>query len=58
MIKFTLTRRVTVEEIYEVVAETPLEAIALAEEGVGLNESIEVSTGSFRVENSESGFDR
>ena len=58
MIKFTLVRRVTVEEIYEVVAETPLEAIALAEDGVGLNESFEVSSGSFRVENSEPGFDR
>ena len=58
MTKFTLVRRVTVEEIYEVVAETPMEAIALAEDGVGLNESIEVSSGSFRVENSEPGFDR
>ena len=58
MIKFTLVRRVVVEEIYEVVAETRLEAIALAESGEGLNESFEVSTGPFRVENSEPGFDR
>ena len=56
MTKFTLTRRVVVEEIYEVVAETPMEAIALAEDGVGLNESIEVSVGSLSIENSEPGF--
>ena len=58
MIKFTLVREVVVEEIYEVVAETPMEAIALAEAGTGFSVSFEVSTGSFRVENSESGFDR
>ena len=58
MIKFTLVRRVTVEEIYEVVAETPLEAIALAEAGVGLNESFEVSAGSFGIVNSEPGYYR
>ena len=56
MIKFTLVRKVVIEEIYEVVAETPLEAIALAEDGVGLNETFEVSSGSFRIENSEPGF--
>jgi len=58
MIKFTLVRKVVVEEIYEVVAETPIEAIALAEDGVGLNETFEVSSGSFRIENSEPGFSR
>jgi hypothetical protein len=58
MIKFTLVRKVIVEEIYEVVAETPIEAIALAEAGEGLNETFEVSTGSFRIENSEPGFSR
>ena len=58
MIKFTLVRKVVIEEIYEVVAETPLEAIALAEDGVGLNETFEVSSGSFRIENSEPGFSR
>jgi hypothetical protein len=57
MTKFTLTRRVVVEEIYEVVAETPMEAIALAEDGVGLNESIKVSVGSLKIENSEPGFE-
>ena len=57
MTKFTLTRRVVVEEIYEVVADTPMEAIALAEDGVGLNESIKVSVGSLRIENSETGFE-
>lgn len=56
MTRFTLVRKVVVEEIYEVVAETPLEAIALAEDGVGLNETFEVSSGSFRIENSEPGF--
>ena len=58
MTKFTLVRRVTVEEIYEVVAETPLEAIALAEAGEGLDASFEVSSDSFRIENSEPGFYR
>ena len=58
MTKFTIVRRKLVEEIYEVVAESSLEAIALAESGEGLNESFEVSTGPFRVENSEPGFDR
>jgi hypothetical protein len=58
MVKFTLVRRVVVEEIYEVVAEGIADAIALAESGEGLNERFEVSTGHFRVENSESGFDR
>ena len=58
MTKFTIVRRVLKEEIYEVVAETPIEAIALAEAGEGLNETFEVSTGSFRIENSEPGFSR
>jgi hypothetical protein len=58
MTKYTLVRRVVVEEIYEVVADTPLEAIALAESGEGLNESFIVNPGSFRIENSEPGFDR
>jgi hypothetical protein len=58
MIKFTIVRNVTVEEIYEVVAATPLEAIALAEDGVGLNECIKVGVGSFKIVNSEPGFDR
>lgn len=58
MTKFTLVRKVVVEEIYEVVAKTPLEALALAEAGEGLQESFRLNEGSFRIENSESGFTR
>ena len=58
MIKFTLVRRVLVEEIYEVVAETPLEAIALAKSGEGLDERFEVEGGSIHIAKSEPGFDR
>ena len=58
MMKFTLTRRVVVEEIYEVVAETPMEAITMAEAGEGLNETFEVSTGSLSIVNAEPGFER
>ena len=58
MTRFTLVRRVVVEEIYEVVAETPMEAIAMAEDGEGLNETFEVSTGSLSIVNAEPGFDR
>ena len=56
--KFTLTRRVVVEEIYEVVAETPLEAIAMAEAGEGLEERFEVSAGSLDIINALPGFER
>jgi hypothetical protein len=58
MTKFTIVRRKLVEEIYEVVAESSLEALTLAKQGEGLNESFIVNPGSFRIENSEPGFDR
>jgi len=58
MIKFTIVRRVLVEEIYEVVAETPLEALALAKSGEGLNETFDVGGGSYHIANSQPGFDR
>ena len=40
MTKFTIVRRVLVEEIYEVVASNPVEAIELAKQGEGLQESV------------------
>ena len=49
MIKFTIVRHVTVKEIYEVVAATPMDAIAKAEAGEGLNETIKVGVGSFGI---------
>jgi hypothetical protein len=58
MIKFTIVRNVTVEEIYEVVAATPLEAIALAEAGEGLNETTKVGVGSFKIVNVLPGSER
>lgn len=58
MTKFTIVRNVTVEEIYEVVANTPTEAIKLAEAGEGLTESFATEQSGFRVENSVPGFDR
>ena len=58
MIKFTIVRNVTVEEIYEVVAATPLEAIALAEAGEGLDETIKVGVGSFKIVNVLPGSER
>jgi hypothetical protein len=58
MTKFTIVRRKLVEEIYEVVAESSLEALKLAKQGEGLNESFIVNPGSFRIENLSPGFDR
>ncbi len=58
MKKFTIVRRVMVEEIYEVVANQPAEAIELAKAGEGLNESFKVEEGTYRVENMEAGFER
>ena len=58
MTKFTIVRRVLKEEIYEVVAETSLEALSLAKQGEGLNESFIVDPGSFRIEGLSPGFDR
>ena len=58
MTKFTIVRRKLVEEIYEVVAESSLEALKLAKQGEGLNESFIVNPGSFRIENLLPGFDR
>jgi hypothetical protein len=58
MRKFTIVRRVLVEEIYEVVASQPAEAIELAKQGEGLQQSINVEDGSYRIENSEPGFER
>jgi hypothetical protein len=56
MIKFTIVRRVMVEEIYEVVANQPAEAVALAKAGEGLQESFKVEEGTYRVENMETGY--
>jgi hypothetical protein len=58
MTKFTIVRRKLVEEIYEIVAESSLEALTLAKQGEGLNESFIVDPGSFRIENLSPGFDR
>jgi len=58
MTKFTIVRRVLVEEIYEVVSSNPVEAIELAKQGEGLQESFKVEDGSYRIENSEPGFER
>ena len=58
MTKYTIVRQVLVEEIYEVIADTPLKAIELAKAGEGLNESFKLNDGSYRVENSESGFEK
>jgi hypothetical protein len=58
MTKFTIVRRKLVEEIYEIVAESSLEALKLAKQGEGLNESFIVNPGSFRIENLSPGFDR
>jgi hypothetical protein len=58
MTKFTIVRRKLVEEIYEVVAESSLEALKLAKQGEGLNESFIVNPGSFRIENLSPGFER
>ena len=58
MTKFTIVRRKLVEEIYEVVAESSLEALTLAKQGEGLNESFIVNPGSFRIENLSPGFER
>ena len=58
MTKFTIVRRVLKEEIYEVGAETSLEALSLAKQGEGLNESFIVDPGSFRIEGLSPGFDR
>jgi hypothetical protein len=58
MTKYTIVRRKLVEEIYEVVAESSLEALKLAKQGEGLNESFIVNPGSFRIENLSPGFDR
>jgi hypothetical protein len=58
MTKFTIVRRKLVEEIYEVVAESSLEALKLAKQGEGLNESFIVNPGSFRIENMSPGFDQ
>ena len=58
MLKFTIVRRVLVEEIYEVVASNPVEAIELAKQGEGLQESFKVEDGSYRIENSKPGFER
>jgi hypothetical protein len=58
MTKFTIVRRKLVEEIYEIVAESSLEALKLAKQGEGLNESFIVNPGSFRIENLSPGFER
>jgi hypothetical protein len=58
MTKYTIVRRKLVEEIYEVVAESSLEALKLANQGEGLNESFIVDPGSFRIEGLSVGFDR
>ena len=58
MTRFTIVRKVTVEEIYEVVAETPLAALAMAEDGEGLNETFETGSSPFKIINSEPGFER
>jgi hypothetical protein len=58
MTKFTIVRRKLVEEIYEIVAESSLEALTLAKQGEGLNESFIVNPGSFRIENLSPGFER
>jgi hypothetical protein len=58
MTKYTIVRRVLVEEIYEVVAESTFEALTLAKAGEGLNESFKVNPGSYRVENMSVGFER
>jgi hypothetical protein len=47
-----------IDEIYEVIADTPLKAIELAKQGEGLQESFKVEEGSYRVENSEPGFEK
>jgi hypothetical protein len=58
MTKYTIVRRKLVEEIYEVVAESSLEALTLAKAGEGLNETFIVNPGSFHIENLSPGFDR
>jgi hypothetical protein len=58
MTKYTIVRRKLVEEIYEIVAESSLEALTLAKQGEGLNESFIVDPGSFRIENLSPGFER
>jgi len=58
MTKYTIVRQVLIEEIYEVVAESSLEALKLAKAGEGLNESFVVNPGSFRIEGLSPGFDR
>ena len=58
MTRFTIVRKVIVEEIYEVVAETPLAALAMAENGEGLNETFEEEFGPFEIINSEPGFEQ
>ena len=58
MTKYTIVRQVLVEEIYEVVAESSLEALTLAKAGEGLNESFIVDPGSFRIEGLSPGFYR
>jgi len=56
MTKFTIVRQVLVEEIYEVVAESSLEALTLAKAGEGLNESFVVNPGAFRIEGLSPGY--
>jgi hypothetical protein len=58
MTKYTIVRHVLVEEIYEVVAESSLEALASAKAGEGLNESFVVNPGSFRIEGLSPGFEK
>jgi len=58
MTKYTIVRQVLVEEIYEVVAESSLEALTLAKAGTGLNESFVVNPGSFRIEGLSPGFEK
>jgi hypothetical protein len=58
MTKYTIVRQVLVEEIYEVVAESSLEALASAKTGEGLNESFVVNPGSFRIEGLSPGFEK
>jgi hypothetical protein len=58
MNKYTVVRRKLVEERYEVVADSSLEALTMAKQGEGLNESFIVDPGSFRIEGLSPGFDR
>ena len=58
MKKYTIVRRKLVEEIYEVVADSSLEALTMAKQGEGLNESFIIDPGSFRIEGLSPGFDR